>query len=176
MDAMFEANKPVLSNYYKKGTSYPYVSTADKNYTVGKFSIRTAITDHNNTGEGKNFVTIFRIDCGDDTGNFSLLHVGDSDYKTSQYGNVQGAVNVLIPRYAPYNITLHENNILGTGAGQVSPDYVLLSHILELSHVDVAGSRWPFDMALERASKINCEKTYVPFWGEKLVWENGTLN
>jgi hypothetical protein len=174
MDAMFDANKPVLSNYYKKETGYSYTSTTNKNYAIGKFSIRTAITDHNNTNEGKNFVMVFRIDCGDDTGNFTLLHVGDSDYKTTQYTNVQGAVNLLIPRYAPNALT--ENNILGTGAGQVSPDYVLLSHILELSHEDVEGSRWSIDLALERASKINCEKTYVPMWGEKLVWKDGSLN
>ena len=32
------------------------------------------------------------------------------------------------------------------------------------------------DMALERASKINCDQTYVPMWGEKMVWKNGKLN
>jgi len=174
MDAMFEANKPVLSNYYKRGTDYTYISTVNKNYVIGKISIRTAITDHNNTDEGKNFVTVYRIDCGDDTGNFTLMHVGDSNFKTAQYNNVQGAVNVLIPRFAPN--ALEENNILGTGAGQVLPDYVLLSHILELSHVDEAGSRWSVNSAWERASKINCEQTFVPFWGEKMVWKNGKLN
>ncbi|MDR0833361.1 MAG: MBL fold metallo-hydrolase [Candidatus Symbiothrix sp.] len=174
MQAMFDANKPVLSNYFRKNTGYAYVATKDANYTIGNFSIRTSITDHNNTTEGKNFVTVFRIDCGNNTGNFTLLHVGDSNYKPEQYTNVQGTVDVSIFRYAPNALT--ENNILGTAQGQIQPGYVLLSHILELSHEDVAGSRWPIDMALERASKINCEKTYVPFWGEKLVWKNGKLN
>ena len=82
--------------------------------------------------------------------------------------------NVLIPRYAPNALT--ENNILGTGAGQVQPDYVLLSHILEMAHAGVDASRWSLDMALERASKINCDQTYVPMWGEKMVWKNGKLN
>jgi L-ascorbate metabolism protein UlaG (beta-lactamase superfamily) len=176
IQAMFDANKPVLSNYLKKGTAYSYTSTTSNNYTIGKFTIRTAITDHNGTVEGRNFITVFRIECGDDAGNFTLLHVGDSNYQTVQFTNVQGAVDVLIPRYAPVPHGLNENNIIGTGTGQVQPGYVLLSHILELSHGDVAGSRWPLDMALERASKINCEKTYVPMWGEKLVWKNGKLN
>jgi len=52
----------------------------------------------------------------------------------------------------------------------------LLSHILELAHAGVDESRWSLDMALERASKINCEQTYVPMWGEKLVWKNNKLN
>ena len=83
-------------------------------------------------------------------------------------------MNVLIPRYAPNALT--ENNIIGTGLGQTLPDYVLLSHILELAHADTDSSRWSVEMALERASKINCEQTYVPMWGENLVWKNGKLN
>ena len=42
--------------------------------------------------------------------------------------------------------------------------------------VGVDASRWSLDMALERASKINCDQTYVPMWGEKMVWKNGKLN
>ena len=81
-------------------------------------------------------------------------------------------VNVLIPRYAPNALT--ENNILGTGAGQVQPDYVLLSHILEMAHAGVDASRWSLDMALERASKINCDQTYV-LCGEKR-WSGRTVS
>jgi hypothetical protein len=172
---MFDANKPVLSNYLKKGTGYAYTSTTDKNYIIGKFSIRTAITDHNGTAEGKNFVTVFRIDCGDDAGHFTFLHIGDSNFKTSQYVNVQGALDVLIPRYAPVPHGGDENLIIGAGSGQVQPDYVLLSHILELGHDGVENSRWPLDMALERAAGINCVRTYVPMWGEKLTWKNNQL-
>lgn len=169
---MFDLDKPVLSNYLKD-TTYPYTAKGDKDYEIGKFKIRTCITDHNNSGLS-NFVTIFQIDCGDDTGNFVFMHVGDSNFKPEQYTNIAPHVNVLIPRYAPNALT--ENNILGTGAGQVQPDYVLLSHILEMAHAGVDASRWSLDMALERASKINCDQTYVPMWGEKMVWKNGKLN
>ena len=172
IQAMFDLGKPVLSNYLKD-TTYPYTAKGDKDYEIGKFKIRTCITDHNNSGLS-NFVTIFQIDCGDDTGNFVFMHVGDSNFKPEQYTNIAPHVNVLIPRYAPNALT--ENNILGTGAGQVQPDYVLLSHILEMAHAGVDASRWSLDMALERASKINCDQTYVPMWGEKMVWKNGKLN
>ena len=172
IQAMFDLGKPVLSNYLKD-TTYPYTAKGDKDYEIGKFKIKTCITDHNNSGLS-NFVTVFSIDCGEDTGNFVFMHVGDSNYKPEQYTNLASHVNVLIPRYAPNALT--ENNILGSGAGQVEPDYVLLSHILELAHAGVDESRWSLDMALERASKINCEQTYVPMWGENLVWKNNKLN
>ena len=137
-----------------------------------KILIRTSITDHNNSGLS-NFVTVFCIDCGEDSGNLTLMHTGDSNYKPTQYTNIFNRVNILIPRYAPNALT--ENNIIGTGSGQTMPDYVLLSHILELTHVSEEESRWSLKLALARASQINCERTYVPMWGEKMVWENGTL-
>ncbi len=172
IEEMFDLGKPVLSNYLKDA-SYEYTAKGDKDYTIGDFTVKTCITDHNNANLS-NFVTVFSIDCGADSGNFVLMHVGDSNYKPEQYTNVASHVNVLIPRYAPNALT--ENNILGTGEGQVQPDYVLLSHILELAHAGVEESRWPIDLALERAAQIKCEQTYVPMWGEKLVWKNGKLN
>lgn len=172
IQAMFDSGKPVLSNYLKD-TSYPYTAKGDRDYEIGKFRIKTCVTDHNNSGLS-NFVTVFSIDCGEDTGGFVFMHVGDSNYKPAQYTNLPAHVNVLVERYAPNALT--ENNILGSGNGQVEPDYVLLSHILELSHADVSDSRWSLDMALERASKIKCEQTCVPMWGEMLVWKNGELN
>ena len=172
IQAMFDLGKPVLSNYLQD-ESYEYTSKTPTDYTIGDFAIHTSITDHNNSGLS-NFVTVFYIDCGEDTGNFTLIHTGDSNFKPEQFTNIASLVNVLIPRYAPNALT--ENNIIGTGLGQTLPDYVLLSHILELAHVDTDSSRWSVEMALERASKINCEQTYVPMWGEKLVWKNGKLN
>ena len=102
------------------------------------------------------------------------MHVGDSSYKPEQYTNLASHVNVLTPCYTPNALT--ENNILGSGAGQVEPDYVLLSHILELAHAGVDESRWSLELALERASKINCEQTYAQCGGEKMVWKNNKLN
>lgn len=171
VETMLEAGKPVLSNYVAGGKEY--TSEIPAGYTIKNFSIRTSITDHNNLGLS-DFVTVFCINCGNDSGNFTLMHTGDSNYKTAQYTNILGRVNVLIPRYAPNALT--ENNIIGEKNGQTSPDYVLLSHILELTHASVEESRWSLPMALERASKINCKQTYVPMWGEKLVWKNGKLN
>ena len=169
--AMLEAGKPVLSNFVKGGREY--TSTIPANYTIKNFTVRTSITDHNNSGLS-NFVTVFSIDCGADSGHFTLMHTGDSNYKAAQYTNILSEVDVLIPRYAPNALT--ENNIIGTKKGQTQPSYVLLSHILELTHVSEEESRWSIPSALERASKINCNQTYVPMWGEKMIWKNNKLN
>lgn len=171
ISSMLEAGKPVLSNFLKEGKEY--TSTVPSTYTIKNFSIRTSITDHNNSGLS-NFVTVFSIDCGADSGHFTLMHTGDSNYKAAQYTNILSEVDVLIPRYAPNALT--ENNIIGTKKGQTQPSYVLLSHILELTHVSEEESRWSIPSALERASKINCNQTYVPMWGEKMIWKNNKLN
>lgn len=170
IEAMLAEGKPVISNFIEE--SKEYYSKKSSNYTIGKVSIHTSITDHNNSGLS-NFVTVYSIDCGSDSGNLTIMHTGDSNYKPSQFTNILNRVNILIPRYAPNALT--ENYIIGDGKGQLIPDYVLLSHILELTHADVENSRWSLPMALERASLINCEQTYVPMWGEKLIWKNNKL-
>ena len=79
-------------------------------------------------------------------------------------------IDVYIPRYAPNELT--ENNVIGK---VFTPKYVLLSHILELSHADPDSSRWTLEQGLTRAAQLDCDKTYMPFWGEKMIWENGKL-
>lgn len=167
INKMFENNKPVISNYLKS-TDYPYTTKSTKTFTISGFTVTTNITDHNSSL--KNFVTTFQIDCGSDGGNLVFMHVGDSNYKPEQY-NIIKPVDILIARYAPN--ALSENNVIGS---VVTPKYVFLSHILELSHAGVDESRWPIAMGLERASKINCDNTLLPFWGERLVWRNGSLH
>jgi len=168
INRMFDSNKPVISNYLKKGEGYQYTTSSISTYVISGFTVTTNINDHNNSLT--NFVTTFQIDCGSDGGNLILMHVGDSNYKAPQY-NIVKPVNIFIARYAPN--ALAENNVIGK---KVTPGYVFLSHILELSHAGVDESRWTIDMGLERASKINCKNTILPFWGEKLVWKDYKLN
>lgn len=168
-EAMYKAGKPVLSNYYTPEKNYSYTSEVAKDYELSGCDIHTFITKHNN-GSNNVPVTVFQIDCGTNAGGLVLMHSGDSNFMASEF-DVTKKINVYIPRYAPNALT--ENQVIGS---VFTPDYVLLSHILELSHKDVSDSRWSFELALDRASKLNCDKTYVPFWGEKLVWKNGKLN
>ncbi|MCD7901821.1 MAG: MBL fold metallo-hydrolase [Bacteroides sp.] len=167
INQMFDNNKPVLSNYLKKGEGYAYTSSSTSAYTIGRFTVTTNINDHNTSLT--NFVTTFQVDCGSNGGNLVLMHVGDSNYKASQY-HVLKPVNVFMARYAPNALT--ENQVIGE---VVTPEYVFLSHILELAHAGVDESRWPIAKGLERASQLNCRNAVLPFWGEKLIWKNNQL-
>lgn len=163
--AMQTAGKPVLSNYLAAG---PYTSTATADYTIGTFRIHTFITNHNN-GSTNIPVTVFQVTCGSDTGNFVVMHSGDSNFRPEQF-NVTADIDVYIPRYAPNELT--ENNVIGQ---LFTPKYVLLSHILELTHADPSDSRWTLTQGLVRASLLDCDRTWMPFWGEKLIWKNDKL-
>ncbi len=168
MAAMRGLGKPVLSNFHREGGEYWSTTPAD--YKIGAFSIRTDIADHNE--KLLKFITVFRVDCGADSGHFSLLHCGDANFNPEQFTRVQGPVGLLMLRYgAP-----EENNILGTGDGRVQPVCAALSHVIELRHrIDRSPRRRTLDYAVENLPKINCRPTILPFWGEKLVWKNGRL-
>lgn len=168
IQTMTAAAKPVLSNYLASNT---FTSKIAKSYTFGSVTIKTAMTDHNTTL--KNFVTIYRIDCGADAGNLTILHCGDSNYTPAQYSLVQGPIDLLVARYAPNALT--ENNILSTGNGMVVPRVLFLSHLLELAHDGIGESRWTVEMGLTRAAQLNCDRSYMPFWGEQFTFHNRTL-
>lgn len=167
IDAMLATGKPVVTNYLEE-PGYAYTSEEAVDYTIGKFKLHTFVTNHNN-GSTDVPVTVFQIDCGDDTDNFTLMHSGDSNFRPEQF-DVTADIDVYIPRYAPDELT--ENNVIGK---VFTPKYVLLSHILELSHADPDSSRWTLEQGLTRAAQLDCDKTYMPFWGEKMIWENGKL-
>lgn len=168
IDAMLKAGKPVVQNFLEE-PGYAYTATETKDYTIGKFELHTFITNHNN-GTTNVPVTVFQIDCGDDTGHFVMMHSGDSNFRPEQF-DVTADIDLYIPRYAPNELT--ENNVIGK---VFSPKYVLLSHILELSHSDPDSSRWSLKQGLARAAQLDCEHSYMPFWGEKMVWKNDKLN
>lgn len=169
-EAMYKAGKPVLTNYYEPEMNYKYTAKSTKDYEIGAYKIHTFITKHNNSADSNVPITVFQVDCGEDSGSLVLMHSGDSNFTASEF-NVTKTIKVYIPRYAVNELT--ENQVIGP---VFTPENVLLSHILELSHKDISESRWSFELALDRASKLNCKQTYVPFWGEKLVWKNGKLN
>src|SRR5690606_36070200 len=120
---------PVLSNFYANGGTY--TSTSPTTYTIGNFKIRTDLTDHlRDPNLPSDFVTVFRVECGSDAANFSMLHCGDSGFRPSQFTNVEGPLDLLVLRWG----AARENDILGTGSGQVQTNYAVLSHLIELGH------------------------------------------
>lgn len=169
MAAMTKRGKPVLSNFYKG--SEDYLSKTATSYKIGNFTIHTDISDHLLSPKLPNFVTLFRIECGEDAGNFSMLHCGDSGFNPERFKNVQGPVNMAIIRWgAP-----RESNIMGTGEGQITPDYAVLSHLIELRHKPYPHGQASITKTLEHLPTVKCENTILPFWGEKLTWKNGKM-
>lgn len=170
MAAMTNRGKPVLSNFYKG--SETYLSKTATRYKIGNFTIHTDISDHLLSPKLLNFVTLFRIECGEDAGNFSMLHCGDSGFDPERFKNVQGPVNMAIIRWgAP-----RESNIMGTGEGQITPDYAILSHLIELRHKPYPHGQASITKTLEHLPTVKCKNTILPFWGEKLTWKNGKMH
>lgn len=167
--AMQRLGKPVLSNFNKESEAYR--ATVPTSYKIGSFSIRTDLSDHLRDPKLANFVTTYRIDCGEDTGNFSLLHCGDSGFNPEHFKAVQGPVNMVILRWgAP-----RESEILGTGEGQVKADYAVLSHLIELRHKPYPRGQASISKTLEHLPTVKCDHTIMPFWGENMTWKNGKL-
>ncbi|MDR0902638.1 MAG: hypothetical protein LBM92_07715, partial [Opitutaceae bacterium] len=166
--AMRALGKPVLSNFIQ--TDPEHCSKTPASYKIGAFSIRTAIADHNE--KLPDFITVFRVECGPDSGDFSLLHCGDANFTPSQFIPVQGPVSLLLLRFgAP-----EDNNILDAppGAGQIRPGCAALSHLIELRHdIEKSPRRRTLGYGMENTAKIHCSPTILPFWGEKMIWENG---
>ncbi len=165
MEAMVKHGKPILSNFYKG--SEAYLSTTATSYKIGNFAIRTDISDHLRSPKLPNFVTLFRIECGKDAGNFSMLHCGDSGFQPERFKNVQGPVDLAIFRWgAP-----RENDVIGVGEGKIQPKYVVLSHLVEMRHKPYPHGQASITQTLKHLPNVQCENTILPFWGEKLTWE-----
>lgn len=169
VEAMISNGKPVLSNFYEGSTDY--LSTTATDYRIGNFIIHTDISDHLRNPDLSDFVTLFRIEGSEDSGNFSILHCGDSGFNPSHFKNVQGPVNTVILRWG----AKRENDILGTGEGQVVPDYAILSHLIELRHKPYPHGQASISKTLEHLPNVENENTILPFWGEKMIWKNGRL-
>lgn len=169
LEAMNNNGKPILSNFYEKDQRY--LSTTPTSYKIGGFTIHTDMSDHLANPKLPDFVTVFRIDCGENSGNFSMLHCGDSGFNPAHFKNVQGAVSMVVLRWgAP-----RESNILGSGEGQVETNYAVLSHLIELRHKPYPHGQASITKTLEHLPTVKCENTILPFWGEKLTWKDEKL-
>ena len=169
MAAMKKMGKPIITNF-DVGNA-PYFSTTATNYKIGDFTIKTDISDHLRSPDLANFVSVVRIDCGEDTDNFSLLHCGDSGFDPTRFKEVDGPVDLVVLRWgAP-----RENEILGMGEGQVQTKYAILSHLIEMRHKPYPKGQASITQTLKHLPNVACENTILPFWGEKLVWKNGEL-
>lgn len=170
MKAMTDNGKPVLSNFYQE--SEGYVSKVPASYKIGDFTIRTDISDHLANPKFPDFVTVYRIEGGKKSGNFSMVHGGDTGFNPLHFTKVEGPASMVVLRWG----ASRENNILGTGKGQVKTDYAVLSHLIEQRHEPWPKGQASITKTLEHLPNVECENTIMPFWGEKMTWKKGKLN
>ncbi|MDE6527919.1 MAG: hypothetical protein K2L78_02590 [Muribaculaceae bacterium] len=161
VDAMVAAGKPVYSNFLEVGQQ---VVSGDVLRPADGIEIVTTVVDHNPTLV--NFVVDYEIDCGADTGHKVILHLGDS--RNWEQLRKTKPVDILIPHLA---VGLD----MPRAVEKLSPQLVLMSHVMELSH-PVDKWRWSYPYGLARCRDL-CSalglppgKVLLPVWGEKIVY------
>ncbi len=154
-DAMKVVGKPVYSNF------------VDNEYKIsGKKTIKpvdgiemvVALGDH--SASLKNFCVTYQIDCGADTGNKVIYHIGDT-YNAAQLSKTK-PVDIFIP-HGGINMNFTQ------AMNKIEPKVTLVSHINELSHA-IDNYRWPYGKAFERVEQFVPRMAYVPVWGEKMIF------
>lgn len=161
VDEMERLGKPVVSNFIDND----YMSSEAREIDFGELHIKTVGGYHNT----ENFVQIFCIDCGESSGHFTLMHIGDSQYLWRLFQDYEWPhLDLFI---GPYSNAKQELDILKN----LKPDYTFVSHISEMRH-EIGNGRWTWAQARERASLLNesgDSEFVAPLCGEHFVWNKG---
>jgi len=146
--------------------SWTYVEDGDF-FSVGNVTVRAKRVDHYYHGEGLKMVTSYEIDCGDDTGNAVVFHVGDS----CNYAQLESE--------APVDIFIFHTAVkldIQRALDKIRPMWAVFSHAWELGH-SVEKYRWTIDDLVIRSGKVEgfpVERILLPCWGEKLTYTKDT--
>lgn len=158
-DAMAAAGKPVYSNFIDNG--YKIDDRAVLN-PVDDIEIVAKRVHH---GPDNKIVTTYQIDCGRATRNKVIFHAGDA-YDYTELEKTKD-IDVFIP-HTTVGLRLRK------AAKKLDPDYVLMSHVLEMGHpAKYPGSgfyRIPYCDAIRKAMFMGREGAVVPVWGEKMIF------
>ena len=153
--AMKLAGKPVYSNFLDNENKI----TGKKTITpVEGIEMVVGLADH--SAELPNFCVTYQIDCGADTGNKIIYHIGDT-YNATQLSKTKDIDLFILHGGINMNFTQAMNKI--------APRYTLISHLNELSHA-IDNYRWPFNKGFDRVSQIEPNVAYIPVWGEKMIF------
>ena len=142
--------------------SWTYVEDGET-FNFGEITVTCRKIDHNKKKKGRKLVTSFEIDCGKDTDNAIILHVGDGcNYKQLE---VQHKVDFFI-----FHLSVGLN--IQKAIEKIQPEYAVFSHAWELGH-KVDKFRWTIDDLLKISRKISnfpAERCLLPCWGEKILY------
>ena len=155
-NAVAQAGKPVVASFIENDWT-PTVEGRELKF--GDCSIRTTQVDHNDTLI--KFVTTYEINCGPDSGDCVIYHVGDA----CRVGQLtpREQVDVFIPHLA---VGLDVPKAVNE---TIKPRITLLSHILELGHL-IDKWRWSYQYGYNICEKCANDSVILPVWGEKYVY------
>lgn len=159
-EAMAALGKPVYSNFIDNDYKITKNSTVT---VVDDIKFTATLTDHSATLI--NFCVSYNIDCGADTGNKFIFHIGDT-YNETQLLRMDVLINATDCFIVHSGIDLNFTKAVN----YVKPKMILMSHLNELSH-DLNDYRWPYSKGFSRVQQLNGYDTYVPVWGERIVLE-----
>lgn len=165
--AFADAGVPFYAGYNPlvsiEGLNWNFIEDMTE-FSIGGVSIRCNRGDHNASPAGLNMITIYEIDCGEDTNHAVILHTGDC-YNYEQINPVK-PVDFFIFHSA---VGLNRQAAID----KVKPVYAVFSHGWELGH-DVEKWRWTIDDLLSKAQNLMnfpSDHVLIPCWGEKIVYK-----
>ena len=164
-EAFASAGVPVYAGYLpsEKPETLEWNFVEDgETFTIDGITITGKRADHHKD-RGFQMITVYEIDCGDDTGNTVVYHSGDAcDYEQFES---QKSVDFFIFHTA---VGLDIQRAID----KIKPEYAIFSHAWELAH-KIEKYRWTIDDLLDRSSRIvnfPAERILLPCWGEKIVY------
>ena len=156
LDGLARAGKPVISNFYPRGTA----RAGNRTLELGTTKIHTVTTDHNR--KLLRFVQTYEVEL-ETGGGRVILFIGGDSCNPEQFSMQNPDVDVFI---------VHPRVGLDVAAAQqlVNPRLTLISHLLELGHF-FDQWRWSYDIGfseMER-SRQNGRDCAIPLWGDRIV-------
>lgn len=165
-EAFASAGVPVYAGYVAspkpKELEWNYVKDGET-FKVGNITITGKRGDHYYKDDGFKMVTVYEIDCGDDTGNVVVYHSGDM--RNYEQLEPEKPVDFFIFHTA---VGLK----IQLAIDKVQPKYAVFSHAWEMGH-SVEKYRWTIDDLLKQSGKIQgfpVERMLLPCWGERIIY------
>ena len=165
-EAFAKAGVPVYAGYMTSpkpdGLDWRYVKEGET-ITVDNITINTRRGDHYYKDEGFKMITLYEIDCGEDTGHTVIFHTGDC--RNYEQFELTKPVDFFIFHTA---VGLKIQKAID----KVQPKFAVFSHAWEMGH-SAEKYRWTIDDLLLKSGKITGfpkDRILLPCWGEKIIY------
>ncbi|MBE6357323.1 MAG: hypothetical protein E7058_09490 [Lentisphaerae bacterium] len=164
LEKLGHQGKPVVSNFFP---NQYYTKAASYTHNIAGVTIYCGEADHN--PKLKKFTMPMEIVCP--TGDRNFVFFTSGDCWSHEFLEKKSPV---IHVYA-----VHPRNGMKAvnAAGKLAPDVTFIVHLQEMGH-DVNKWRWRITDGRneEAVFKQHNQRTYLPVWGEKILWDGEKIN